>query len=469
MEFAKKGMRVELNRRKFMAGATAMSLVPSVGRAATAPPTLEAKPGRVRLITAEFGDYPETEIWGFGGGVPGPMIRARQGDVLQRRLVNNLPQPTSVHWHGLRVPNAMDGVPGMTQDAVAQGGEFLYELPLKDAGTYWYHSHNQSTEQVARGLYGVLIVDEEQPPEVDHDVTIVLDDWRLSKKAQITDDFGAMHDWTHAGRMGNYIHAHLAPQISTVEQNQRLRLRFVNVATDRIMSVSLNGVAGKIVARDGMPLETLETPEVMVFGPAERADLIVDVTAAVGETVQLVIHERDTGYLLEEIEVTGQHAKTPRGPVPRLPGNPIERLTDLKAARSVPLNMEGGAMGGLRQGKYKGRVMSPQELVREGQIWTFNGEVGLPEAPLITAQRGETIRIPMQNNTVFPHAMHLHGTHFQEVLPDGTFGPLKDTILMDARETREIAFVADNPGDWLLHCHMLSHQAAGMKTWLRVT
>lgn len=458
-----------INRRQFLASTAAMAAMPNFTGAASAPVILEARAGQQRLIPEEFGTYPETDIWGFDGGVPGPVIRAGQGDVIHRKLVNTLPQPTSVHWHGLRVPNAMDGVPGITQDAVPTGGDFLYELPLKDAGTYWYHSHNQSTEQVARGLYGILIVDEEQALDVDHDIAVVLDDWRLSETAQISDDFGAMHDWTHAGRMGNFVHAQLTPQLSEVQKNQRLRLRFVNVAVDRIMAVSLRGVTGKLVARDGMPVLQPEDFDVMVFGPAERADLIVDVTAEQGETVQLIIHERDTGYMLGEMSVSGQHASNPRGAIHPLPSNPINQISDLSGARSIALNMEGGAMGGLRQGRYKGKMMSTQQLVQEGQIWTLNGEAGLPEDPLVTASRGEIIRIPIQNNTVFPHAMHMHGTHFQEVLPGGGLGPLKDTLLMDAREAREIAFVADNPGDWLLHCHMLSHQAAGMKTWLRVT
>jgi FtsP/CotA-like multicopper oxidase with cupredoxin domain len=126
-------------------------------------------------------------------------------------------------------------------------------------------------------------------------------------------------------------------------------------------------------------------------------------------------------------------------------------------------------MGGLREGIWKGERLSIQELVQNGQVWTFNGVAGLPEAPLVVAAKGELIRIPIQNETAFPHAMHLHGHHFQEALPDGSFGPLRDTLMVARGETRRIVFRADNPGDWLLHCHMLSHQAAGMKTWLWVS
>lgn len=459
---------MKVNRRQFLAGTAAMAAVPSLAGAGSGPRVIEARAGRMRLIPKAFGAYPETEIWGYDGGVPGPLIRARQGEVIQRKLVNSLPQPTAMHWHGLRVPNAMDGVPGMTQDVVPTGGSFLYQLPLRDAGTYWYHSHNQSTEQVARGLYGVVIVDEITPPEVDHDVTVVLDDWRLNENAQVSEDFDAMHDWTHGGRMGNFVHAHLSPALETVQENQRLRLRLVNVATDRIMAVSLQGVAGKLVARDGMPVAEPEDFDLLLFGPAERADLIVDVTAASGDAVQLVVHERDAAYLLQEVRVAGQGRASARGRIEPLPQNPISRLTDLKDARSAPLHMQGGAMGGLRQGYYKGQLLSTDALLQKGQIWTFNGVAGLAPEPLVSAARGETIRIPMRNDTVFAHAMHLHGTHFQEVLPDGSFGPLKDTILLEAGQAREIAFVADNPGNWVFHCHMLSHQAAGMTTWIRV-
>ncbi|WP_171182112.1 multicopper oxidase family protein [Ruegeria sp. HKCCD8929] len=457
---------MNLSRRHFLVGASALTVLPNTGGGAPAPRIIEARVGKVQVVS---GDYPKTEIWGYDGGVPGPMIRARQGETVSRKLVNSLPQPTAIHWHGLRVPNEMDGVPGLTQDAVQTGGEFLYELPLKDAGTYWYHSHNQSTEQVARGLYGVILVDEEQAPDIDHDITVLLDDWRLSETAQITDDFGAMHDWTHAGRMGNYVHAHLSPALHGVQRNQRLRLRFVNVATDRIMAVSLRGLAGKLVAHDGMPVERPEDFEVLVFGPAQRADLIVDVIAQAGETAQVLLHERDAAYVLSELPVKGQGPSAARDPVQALPPNPIGRIDDVSGAQTVSLHMEGGAMGGLRQGTYKGRPMNARELVEHGQIWTFNGVAGLPDEPLIFVSEGEVIRIPMVNDTAFPHAMHLHGTHFQEVFPDGTLGPLRDTILINRGETREIAFAADNPGDWLLHCHMLSHQAAGMKTWVKVT
>lgn len=108
------------------------------------------------------------------------------------------------------------------------------------------------------------------------------------------------------------------------------------------------------------------------------------------------------------------------------------------------------------------------ELVDANEFWAFNGVVGKTETPLLQAGRGQTVRLTIDNDTFFPHAMHLHGMHFREVARNGETGPLRDTLLMLRGEVREIAFVADNPGDWLLHCHMLSHAASGVMTWLRV-
>lgn len=454
-----------IDRRMFLAGATAFAMASGPARADSTP-QLVARPGKARLLST---DYPETPIWGYNGGVPGPELRLKQGERLVQRLVNNLPQASSVHWHGVRVPNAMDGVPGMTQDAVPPGGQFTYDFTPPDAGTFWYHSHNQSTEQIARGLYGLLIVEEIDPPEVDHDISVVLDDWRLSETGAITEDFDRMHDWTHAGRIGNFTKAALLPQVSRLRRNERLRLRLVNVAVDRIMVIGLHGMAGAIVALDGMPLRVPERTDHVILGPAQRADFIVDVTAEEGEQALLAIHERDEAFVLSHFDVGASGQSVSRGPIAPLPPNPLAPLATTQGAQMARLIMEGGAMGGLRQGIWKGEVLSVRDLVAEGQIWTFNGVAGLPETPLIEVPVGEIVEVPMQNDTAFPHAMHLHGHHFQERLADGSLGPLRDTILMDRGETRSIVFRADNPGDWLLHCHMLSHQKAGMKTWIRVT
>lgn len=457
---------LRINRRDMMLGLLASTGLPRVG--------LSAEDGFVDLRAFETevqlvdGDYPKTTVWGFNGSVPGPRLGGKQGERMRVRLNNGLAVDTAVHWHGMRVENAMDGVPGMTMQAVPPQGSFDYDIGLKDAGTYWYHSHSRSLQQVSKGLYGVVVVEETTPPDVDLDLVVVLDDWRLSQEAQITGDFGNMHDLSHAGRLGNYIHAVVDPMPALFQTNQRLRLRFVNTATDRIMPMVLQGVEGWVVARDGMPLAEPEVMEQLTLGPAERVDVIVDVTAEADGEVLLAFREGDQGYVLSAFPVASG-SRTRRKAPAALPPNPITRITSVEGARQVPMVMEGGAMGGLRSATFKGEEMDMRGLVEQGQVWALSGVAGLPEAPLFEASRGEAVVLNMRNDTAFPHAMHMHGMHFQEVLPDGTFGPHKDTVLMMRGEERAFAFVADNPGKWLIHCHMLSHQTAGMKTWFTVS
>lgn len=456
---------MRLNRREMIAGMAASAAIPAMARAKPDLPTITAREGMLRLAPP---DYPETAIWGFDGGVPGPLIRLEQGKRLRRRLVNELSQPTAIHWHGVRVDNAMDGVPGLTMDAVPTGGHFDYDFRLPDAGTYWYHSHNQSAEQVARGLYGPLIIEEPDEPDVDHDVIVVVDDWRVTETAQIHESFGQLHDLSHAGRLGNYVHLEMFPRPDRLQQNDRLRLRFINPSTDRILHLKLLGMDGWVMALDGMPLEEPQPLDNILLAPAQRMDVCVDVTSDTGEAL-IVQQERDSGIVLAEFAVENASARSRRpAPVP-LPPNPVQKAIVGEDTRREPMVMEGGAMGGLREGTYKGQRLSMRELVDHGQVWTLNGVAGLPEDPWIRLSQGETVQIPLINDTAFPHAMHLHGHHFREVLSGGRYGPLRDTLLVDPGQRSDIAFVADNPGKWLLHCHMLSHQTAGMKTWLTVT
>lgn len=431
-------------------------------------PELRAREVSVQLLPAE---YPATRIWSYSGGIAGPSLRLPQDGRLTRRLVNELPEATSIHWHGIRIDNAMDGVAGLTQDPAAPGAAFDYDFAVPDAGTYWYHAHTRSYEQVARGLYGALIVEEPEPPEVDRDEVLLLDDWRVNPEdGQLDPSFGAMHDLSHAGRLGNVIttNGDFAHAID-VRHGERLRLRLVNAATARIFALGLKGIEGWVVAHDGMPLaRPAPVPETLVLGPAQRVDLIVDVTAAEGESAWLYHMERNEGFAQSEFRVSGT-AATARRPAPApLPPNPRMDIAGLTGARHLRLVMEGGAMGRMEAAILDGRRRSFREIASAGQFWALGGMVGMPDAPLAELARGETARIAIVNDTAFPHAMHLHGLHFREVLADGALGPMRDTILVERGESREIAFVADNPGDWLFHCHMLAHAASGMTTWLRV-
>ena len=289
-------MTMKLNRRQLLATGTAFAALGATPGVAGAKYDLNANVADIQLLPEKYG---KTRIWGFEGIAPGPEIRVTQGTRIQRRLVNNLPDATSTHWHGIRIDNAMDGVAGLTQDAIAPGASFDYDFTVSDAGTYWYHAHNRSFEQVARGLHGALIVDEPDPLDIDREEVLILDDWLVDPEtAQIADTFGAMHDLSHAGRLGNYITTNgqynLAKQ---VKRHDRLRLRLINASNARVFQLALDGLEGWIVALDGMPLtQPMKVEGPFLLAPAQRIDLIADVTAETGGAGHIMQIDRNESF-----------------------------------------------------------------------------------------------------------------------------------------------------------------------------
>ena len=464
---------MQYSRRSFMRNTAAAAAALSMpGRAfANAPADLVARTG---IASLGLPDGRQTPIWGYDGTAPGPLLRLRQGERLARRFVNELPQASTVHWHGIRIANAMDGVAGLTQDAVPVGERFDYDFVAPDAGTYWYHPHNRTWEQLARGLYGALIVEEADPPAVDRDEVLLIDDWRIADDGSIHEEsLGAMHDWAHAGRLGNWvtINGH-GDHVLDVRRSERLRLRLVNVANARIFDLGFKGLEGWVVALDGQPLGAPQPLADLSLGPAQRADVIVDVTGDAPENEgEAFLYALAGGerYAIATFRIADAVRANRLPAPPPLTPNPVTPLGSLDDIEPVVLRMEGGAMGGMADALYKGRRMDIQTLVGEGKVWAFNGVADLPDKPLLAARSGETVRIRMVNDTSWPHAMHIHGHHFRRVGDGGTPGPLRDTLVVERGETVDIAFVADNPGKWLFHCHMVEHTAAGMQTWFTVT
>src|SRR5687767_2678699 len=168
-------------------------LVDEFAKAYPAEPTADGVLKTFEITAAEAEvtliDGKRLRVWAYNGQVPGPTLRVRLGDTLRVKFTNKLPQETTIHWHGVRVPNAMDGVPHATQPPIKPGETFTYEFTPKDAGTFWFHPHVRSSEQVERGLYGLLIVDDKQPPPYSRDVTWILDDWLLGPDGQIFEKF----------------------------------------------------------------------------------------------------------------------------------------------------------------------------------------------------------------------------------------------------------------------------------------
>ncbi|MDH3595528.1 MAG: multicopper oxidase family protein [Rhodospirillales bacterium] len=469
--------KLEFNRREVLLAGAGAALAGVLGlppAAAAVSGRLTAKPGRVQLVGPS---YPETEVWCYGGRVPGPELRVRQGGRLSVAFDNRLPQSSTVHWHGLRVPNAMDGVPELTQAPVAPGEVFAYEFDLPDAGTYWYHPHQGSVEQVGRGLYGPLIVEEPEPIRVDREVVWVLDDWRMTQEAAIVEDFDNFHDHTHSGRIGNTVTVNGAiPETFPVRAGERIRLRLINAANARFFALKFTGHAPRLIALDGQPCVPHALPGGrIVLGPAMRADLVIDMSGRPGERFQVVDdHYRRFAYGLLEIvyEAGAPLREHPLDAPVALPANPLP-APDLGSAVRQRVVLGGGAMGGLASATFRGETLGLREIARAGKVWALNGVVAdrLRMDPLLILKRGQSAVIELVNESAFDHPMHLHGHSFRVLSRDGRpvpHGIWQDTVLVAPREKVEIGFVADNPGDWLFHCHILEHMAAGMMGVLRV-
>ncbi|HSH42133.1 MAG TPA: multicopper oxidase family protein [Arenicellales bacterium] len=466
-------------RRRFLAGgaaAAALAMLPSAGppRAAAARELkLVAGPGRAHLVGAP---YPDTPVWAYNDSVPGPVLRARQGERLRVVLNNALAEETTVHWHGLRVPNAMDGVPHLTQKPVAADGSFVYEFDLPDAGTYWYHPHQRSFEQVGRGLYGALVVEEHEPVEVDRELVWVLDDWRLVRDASISGDFGNMHDVSHNGRIGNTVTINgRIPDAVAVRRGERIRLRLINAANARIFGLRFDGHRPLIIAIDGQPVTPHEAPDDgVVIGPAMRMDLILDMTGAPGERFSVIDgFYRRRAYRLVELSYDRKPLRaSPPDHAVELPANTMPEPESAQALRHE-IVLGGGAMGSLRRASMEGRRVDIREMVHHGKAWAINGVVaaGHVMEPLLTLERGRTHILDIRNDSPWHHPMHLHGHSFRVLSRDGRptrHREWQDTVMLAPRERVEIAFVADNPGDWMFHCHILEHQAGGMSSVVRV-
>jgi FtsP/CotA-like multicopper oxidase with cupredoxin domain len=496
----------DLTRRSVLVGglgAAATALMP-VSRVRATDNVVEyrltAAPGRAAVVG---GAYPETAVWAYNGQVPGPEIRVRQGQRLRVVLENRLAEETTIHWHGVRVPNAMDGVPHLTQKPVAPGETFVYEFDALDAGTFWYHPHQRSFEQVDRGLAAPLIVEEPNPIRVDRDVTWVLDDWRLTRSAAISNDFGNHMDMAMAGRLGNTATINgRVPDTFAVRAGERLRLRLINAANARIFGLEFKDLRPNIIARDGQPVEAHEPPTgQVVLGPAQRADLVIDMTGRPGDrtTVLDSFYWRSRYTLVDLVyDSTPLRESLQEAPI-ALPANPLQE-PNLDRAERHQIVFGGGMMGGgmMRGGMMDrgmggmtgdgmGRMrergmmdtMPPGTMdmmgdgmrgmmgggmmgMMGGHVWTINGVsvTGHLHEPFLKLKRNRSYVFAMHNDTAFHHPIHLHGHSFRVLSRNGRptrHKEWEDTVLMAPNERIEIAFVADNPGDWMIHCHILEH------------
>ncbi|MGH6771471.1 MAG: multicopper oxidase family protein [Xanthobacteraceae bacterium] len=460
-----------LTRRSLLAGtasATAAALIPSAVQSSRSVRELKlaAMPARWPIVGKP---HPETEVWSYDGRLPGPEIRLRQGEPVRVFVENKLAQDTTVHWHGIRLPIAMDGVPGLTQPPIRPGETFTYEFTPPDAGTFWYHPHANSLQQLGRGMAGALIVEEPIPAPVDREIVWVLGDWRLTSTAQIAAGFGNRMEGAMAGRIGNIVTVNgVVSEEVPVRAGERVRLRLINGALARIMALRFEGHRPIVVAIDGQPCDPHE-PERgrVILGPAMRIDVVLDMQGEPGRRYRIIddFYDRRPYWLTElSYEESPPIRAHPPDSSFALPRNPLPE-PDVATAKRHQLTLQGGMMSGAGMG-----------MMGRGATWGINGHsmtgdghAGMP--PLVTLRRGRSYVLTIRNETAFWHPMHLHGHSFRVLSRNGSPVPHRqwaDTVLVPPRQTVDVGFVADNPGDWMLHCHVTDHQVSGMMTILRV-
>ena len=428
---------------------------------------------RAREAQIDLGGRAAT-AWTFGDRVPGAAIRAKAGERVRITVTNDLPEETSVHWHGLAVPNPMDGVPGVTTPAIASGTSFTYDFVVPDAGTHWFHPHTGL--QLDTGLYAPFIV--EDPGETaryDHDWVLMLDDWTqgvgqdpqqifdgLVSAGQRSDQGGMMGmggmDMGSDGGDVTYplylINGRAAadPDVLRVKPGDRIRVRIINAAADTIFTVAVGGHRMTITHTDGYPVQPVDAQSLRI-GMGERYDVVVQA----GDGVFPVVAQPagKSGYAMAVL----------RSAAGRLPASPIPaELSAYPAGADVLLSDESVRLP-------RSDPQQTYDLVLSGSmapyVWTINGDTYDRAEPL-TVQAGQTVRLRLSNMSMMTHPVHLHGHTFQ-VGPAGGTGPRKDTVLLPPMTRAEVDLVADNPGRWMLHCHNAYHAEAGMMTRLDYT
>ena len=400
---------------------------------------------------------------------PGPLLKAKVGDILKIDFKNNLDQPTSIHWHGIKNINKMDGVPYLTQDPIQPGETFSYEFPVNQSGTYWYHAHFESWKQVAKGLYGPLVVNDETDDFIEDDIVILADDWRLNKKYQIDEkSFGSLMDWSHAGRVGNWltINGKKSPQYS-IKENSIARLRFINASNARILKFGSSLKNNNIIAIDGFAINPMLVKD-FTLAPGQRIDLLINTLDLLKVDFFEISYTKQLKVFT--LNVTKADNKTKDITNINFASNWILPKSD--NAKTISIRMQGGAMGNLSKANLDGVEKDFRTLATEDKkLWAFNKDIGSYEYLLATVKLNQVVILDVWNDTRWPHSMHLHGNHFfvnsKEFKGNNDY-ILRDTYLMQAGEKAKLIFVADNPGKWLFHCHMLEHAASGMVSYIHV-
>jgi FtsP/CotA-like multicopper oxidase with cupredoxin domain len=384
--------------------------------------------------------------YGFNGQVPGPVLEAKQGVPLEIEFTNRLPEPTVIHWHGLRIPAAMDGTE-IVQRPIQPGETFTYRFTPPDAGTFWYHPHLNETEQLEKGLYGALIVRAADELMLDDEKILVFDDVRLAESGQIA-KFGGLMD-RHNGREGNVrlINGKSEPEL-TIAAGQIERWRIVNASSARYVRLSLGGRPFEIIGTDGGLIEAPVTVTEVLLPAADRVEL------AVGP-----FEEDGAVFDIEDL------------PYYRMAGKKgVERFGTMRIAARKPstarLPAQLREIAPLVTGKLtvtRTVTLGFKLSLRRGLDFVVNGERHHHDQPV---KVGELQVWDIVNATRMDHPFHLHGFFFQVLEINGqkpAWRSMEDVINVPPKATVRIAWYPDDrPGAWMYHCHILEHHAAGM-------
>src|SRR5215831_6955794 len=412
---------------------------------------LEAKPVELEILPGK-----KTTVWTYNGQLPGPLLRAQVGDRVIVHFKNSLPVATTIHWHGLRISNDMDGAPGVTQPPIEPGAEFRYEFVLRDAGTYWYHPHVDSAAQVGRGLYGPIVVEDPSDSKAfGDDLVLMLSDMSLDDEGQpLPDDNGGQFG-NLFGREGStlLVNGKVVPHLKVREGKQQ-RWRIINAARARYFNLRLpNHRFVRLGGDNGLAARPEDVYNVVV-APGERADAVFTPADPPGshKVLQWVPFDRGYGSTFNRpredllaIDTVDAPAVAPEAiPTELRTIAPIDvaSATERKLAFTIALNGRDVVMG-------------------------FDG-VPYERATPIEARLGTTEVWTLVNDTDFAHPFHLHGYFFQ-VLDDSRVPEWKDTISVPSKSSLKIAVTFDErPGMWMYHCHILDHAEAGMMGHLHV-
>lgn len=401
-------------------------------------------------------------------------IRLPAGGDFDVRLANATQEEVLIHWHGLLPPVAQDGVPGISQPPLRPGTAHSYRFPVGAPGTHWMHAHHGLQEQVL--MAAPLIVEDPAKRSSDiQDVVVMLHDFAFRAPEEVLAALRAgvgphAQHAGHGGHRGAPMPAHgdvaydayLAndrtlddPEVVRAERGQRVRLRLIGAGTATNFVVDLEGAGGaELVAVDGQPVQAVTVRRLGLAG-GQRADLMVVMPREGGARPILFQAEG-------KAERTGIILATPGAAVPRVADRAGRAAAGLDLAlerRLVPVRAP--------EERRADRALQLSLVEAPGYAWSLDW--GRDAAAAAALRTGERVEVTMANRTTMSHPMHLHGHHFQVVAIDGRRfrGAVRDTVLVPAGGSATIAFDADNPGEWPLHCHQLYHMAAGMMTTLR--